>query len=107
MPPNRPINFLPPPYPYFLNVDVSKNKWNIQRNVIICEIRCVAPEATDNFEITVELGGRVMILRGRGENIWRVQIDRIRRYGTTPIIRKDCIEIYGYYADSIAQYTGV
>ena len=106
MPPVRPINFLPPPYPYFLNVNVRENNWDIQRNIIICEVRVVALTAAQYFELTVENQGRAAILRGRGENIWRVQIDRICRYGTTPIIRENCIEIYGYYADSIAQYTG-
>lgn len=105
MPPSRPINFLPPPYPYFLNVDVSQNNWDVQDNVVVCELRCVAEEADQLFDITIGLDGRTMILRGRGENIWRVQLDRIYRFGTTPVIRSR-IEIFGYFADSISQYTG-
>ena len=105
MPP-RPINFLPPPYPYFLNVDVSNGNWTINSKIIICELRCVALTADEYFDLKIGLEERTVILRGRGENIWRVQLDRIYQFGTDPIIRKDCIEIFGYYRDAVEQYTG-
>ena len=106
MPP-RPINFLPPPYPYWLNVDVSRGNWNVIPNILVCELRCVALTADQYFEIRIGLDDRIVTLRGRGENIWRVQLDRIFQFNTTPEIRQNCIEIFGYFRDSIEQYTGV
>ena len=46
------------------------------------------------------------LLKGRGENIWRLQITSIRRFGTTPEVRTNCIEVYGYYKDQISQIIG-
>jgi len=104
--PRRPINFLPPPYPYFINVDVSAGNWTKDENVIICELRCIALTADQYFDLKIGVDDRTVILRGRGENIWRVQLDRIFQYGTDPIIRTNCIEVFGYFRDSVEQYTG-
>lgn len=102
----QPVRFLPPPYSYFNNIDVSRGNYDRINNLVLCELRVVAPEATTDFDITVGMEGRTAILRGRGENIWRVDIDRIYQFGTSPIIRSNCIEVYGYFRDSIQQQIG-
>jgi len=105
MPP--PIRFLPPPYTYLDNIDVRERGWTVPNNVVICEIRVVARSATQEFDLCVgtddQSGDKIM--RGRGENIWRVMITHIRMFKTTPIIR-DRIEVYGYYADQTYQFMG-
>ena len=105
MPP-RPIRFLPPPYQYWLNVDLTNGNWNVPSNVIICELRVIALTATQYFEMKIGEENRTVILRGRGENIWRVDIDKIFKLGTTPIIREKCVEVFGYFRDTIQQQIG-
>ena len=106
MPP-RPINFLPPPYTYVANIDVSQGNWTRPSNVIVCEIRCVSDEIDLVFRLRVntQTENRV-ILKGLGENIWRLMIDRIHQHGTDIAVRNNCIEVYGYYRDTMEQYMG-
>jgi len=104
----KPLRFLPPPYTFIENVDVSIEGWSAPKNIVVCELRCVAALATQNFFIAVrtEEQNNDKLLKGRGENIWRLQITSIRRFGTTPEVRTNCIEVYGYYKDQISQIIG-
>lgn len=106
--------FLPPPYTFVLALDLRAGNWTKPDDVTLCELRVVTRDASEYFQICVDTRSTDsngedyeslnIVLPGREVDIWRINLRRVRQFGTSSNIREGCITVYGYYNQEIINH---
>jgi len=98
-----PRALLQPPYTWFQNVDVSVKDFGVPSTVIACELRVWGGEKGSIKINTPRKTGESLHVAVIDGDIFRVEVTKIWRVGTTTSLR-NTITIFGFFKTDFVQY---